>query len=69
MKILIIDDNKGVTENISEYLDGLNKGFDINIAHDGPIGLNKAITRKPDLIIIDLILPDINGENIYKFII
>ena len=68
MKILIIDDNKGVTENISEYLDGLNKGFDINIAHDGPIGLHKAITHKPDFIILDLMLPVINGENICKFI-
>jgi two-component system KDP operon response regulator KdpE len=39
------------------------KGFKVEIAHDGLSGLRKAFSQKPDTIILDLTLPDMDGES------
>ena len=39
----------------------LSNDFNVHLAHDGEHGLQKALELKPDLIILDLMLPKING--------
>lgn len=57
--ILIIEDDKFLRELISQKLK--KEGFTISEAVDGEKGVTKAKTEKPDLILLDLILPGIDG--------
>lgn len=58
-KILIIEDDKFLRELIARKLN--NEGFDILEAVDGEDGIKKIKEGKPDLILLDLILPGIDG--------
>ena len=57
--ILIVEDDKFLRELIARKL--TKEGFKINEAIDGEDGLEKAQKIKPDLILLDLILPGMNG--------
>ena len=57
--ILIIEDDKFLRELIARKL--TKEGFKIEEAVDGEDGLEKAQKTKPDLILLDLILPEMNG--------
>jgi DNA-binding response OmpR family regulator len=57
--ILIIEDDKFLRELIVQKL--LKEGYDISEAIDGEEGIKKIKTEKPDLILLDLILPGIDG--------
>jgi len=58
-KILVIEDDKFLRELISQKL--LKEGYEVVEAVDGDSGLEKAKEEKPDLILLDLILPGIDG--------
>ena len=58
-KILIVDDEKDILEFLSYNLK--KEGFSIYTASDGSEGLEKAKKIKPDLIIVDLMMPKMNG--------
>jgi len=58
-KILIIEDDKFLRDLISQKL--LKEGFDIAQAIDGEDGVKKIKEENPDLILLDLILPGIDG--------
>jgi len=58
-KILIIEDDKFLRGLISQKL--TNEGYETLEAIDGEEGLKKVKEEKPDLILLDLILPGING--------
>jgi DNA-binding response OmpR family regulator len=58
-KILIIEDDKFLRELISQKL--LKEGYDISEAVDGEKGLKSVQETKPDLVLLDLILPGIDG--------
>src|SRR3989344_1760936 len=58
-KILIIEDDKFLRELISKKL--VNEGFAIALAVDGEEALKKVKEEKPDLILLDLILPGVDG--------
>ena len=57
--ILIIEDDKFLRDLIAKKLK--KEGFDISEAIDGEKGLKKTKTEKPDLVLLDLILPGIDG--------
>jgi DNA-binding NarL/FixJ family response regulator len=63
-KILIIDDEKTLQENIAEFLT-LN-GFHVISANDGAEGIQKAVTHNPDFIICDIMMPNIDGLEVYR---
>ena len=63
-KIFIVEDDKFLRELISQELK--REGFDIAEAIDGEDGLKKIPEEKPDLILLDLILPGINGFDVLK---
>jgi two-component system response regulator CpxR len=63
-RILVVDDDKDLTEMLEEYLG--QEGFDVEIARNGEGGLLRA-TREPfDLIILDVMLPEINGFEVLR---
>lgn len=58
-KILIIDDEPSITNLVSAYLKP--EGYEVFIASDGNAGLKAARAFKPDLIILDVMLPSMDG--------
>jgi len=60
MKILYVEDNE---DNIYMLKNRLSRaGFTVIVATDGTQGVIMATSEQPDLILMDLTLPDINGE-------
>jgi two-component system cell cycle response regulator DivK len=60
MKILYVEDNE---DNIYMLKNRLSRaGFTVIVATDGTQGVTMATSEQPDLILMDLTLPDINGE-------
>ncbi len=58
-KILVIDDEPSIVNLVTAYLKP--EGYEVHTAMDGPSGLKAARAFKPDLIILDLMLPGMDG--------
>jgi two-component system phosphate regulon response regulator PhoB len=63
-RILIIEDERGLTEILSYNFH--REGYDTIIAHDGQEGLRKAQMLLPDLILLDIMLPGIDGLEVCR---
>lgn len=63
-KILIIEDDKAISDIERDYLEL--SGFEAECAYDGVDGLNKALAGGHDLILLDLMLPGLDGFTICK---
>lgn len=61
-KILIIEDEEHIIELLKYNLEKNN--YDVVVAQDGEEGIQKAIDEKPDLILLDLMLPKIDGTKV-----
>lgn len=61
-KILLIEDNAEVRENISEILSLAN--YDVLVAENGRAGVDMAQRQKPDLIICDIMMPELDGYGV-----
>ena len=61
-RILIVDDEPSIVKMVSKRLEV--EGFDVLVAMDGQEGLDKAQTESPDLIVLDLMLPKVNGYEV-----
>ncbi len=64
MRILIIEDQPEILQNIADYLEL--KGYVVDCAYDGLGGLHLAVTQPFDLIILDLMLPGMDGVTLCK---
>lgn len=64
IKVLIVDDEEKIVEVIKSYME--KEGFIAATAFNGREALEKYKTFKPNLIILDLMLPDINGEDLCR---
>ena len=62
--ILVVDDEPSVQEVVRAYLQ--KEGFSVHVAGDGRRGLELAARLKPALIVLDLMLPDISGEEVCR---
>ncbi|MGW6529479.1 response regulator transcription factor [Streptomyces venezuelae] len=58
-RILVVDDDPTVAEVVSGYLD--RAGYAVDRAGDGPTALARAAERRPDLVVLDLMLPGMDG--------
>lgn len=58
-KILVVDDERAVTESLAAIL--RHYGYEVISASDGREGLDKAQSEKPQLIIMDLVMPGMSG--------
>jgi len=63
-KIVVIDDERSVRDVVRAYLE--KDGFTVFVAADGRDGLELAERHEPDLIVLDLMLPDVSGEEICR---
>lgn len=59
MRLLVIEDNRDILANLADYLSL--KGYTVDCAADGLTGLHLAATQHYDLIVIDIMLPGIDG--------
>ncbi len=66
-RILVIDD---LPENVFMLQDRLeHEGFEVLTAYDGYTGINKAKNDQPDLILLDIMMPDITGLEVCKILV
>jgi len=65
-KILIVDDEVDIVEALKSYLEDQN--YRVITAFDGKEALEKARNEKPDLIILDIMLPKINGYEVCQLL-
>src|SRR2546422_1326090 len=65
-KILVVDDESEAVELIDFNL--RNAGYEVSAAIDGRQAITKARTIQPDLIVLDLMLPEIDGLEICKIL-
>jgi DNA-binding response OmpR family regulator len=66
LKILLVDDEKRILEVLEAYLE--REGYEIHCADNGIDALKKAKNLSPDLIVLDLMLPDISGEEVCRLV-
>lgn len=63
-KILIIEDEAAIAELEKDYLEL--SGFEVEVANDGKLGLQKALEKDFNLVILDLMLPGVDGFEICR---
>lgn len=63
-KILLIDDDRVLTSLVKMALEKID--FEVVIANDGAQGICQAIDQSPDLILLDLLLPKMNGYQVLR---
>lgn len=64
MKVLLVDDDEALATLFSTVLE--KDGFEVTTANNGTSGIEKVKTEKPDLVLLDQILPDIGGNEVLK---
>ena len=63
-RILVIDDDKAVTRVFQRLL--AQAGYDVQVAHDGVSGLEAIEAQPPDLILLDVVIPGLNGFDLCR---
>ncbi len=63
-KILLIDDDVALCELLTEYLTG--EGFTVDSAHSGSDGVARALAAEWDAVVLDVMLPGMNGFDVLK---
>lgn len=63
-RVLVIDDDPGVRLVLQKNLE--HAGFEVLIAEDGPRGLEAARLRAPDIIVLDLMMPHVDGFEVLR---
>lgn len=64
MRVLVIEDNPDIAENIADYLG--DRGHHVELAADGLQGFQLAVTRDYDVIVLDLMLPGMDGLEVCR---
>ena len=63
-KILVVDDEAAIVDLIKMELDF--EGYQVETAYDGQEAIEKAQSFEPDLIVLDIMLPKVNGYDVCK---
>jgi len=66
MRILLVEDDRGVSRFIKKGLK--EKGYVVDVAFDGEKGLHLSLSQTYDLIILDILLPEMNGYEVLRII-
>ena len=65
--ILIIEDEEDMVRGLKINL--VDEGYEVDYALNGKVGLEKALAEKPDLILLDIMLPGMNGLEVFQAIL
>lgn len=65
-KVLVIEDNKEILENTAEIL--VLSNYHVSTAENGKIGIEKALSDKPDLILCDIMMPELDGYGVLHMV-
>ena len=63
-KLLLVDDDKEIIDSLEPRL--RREGYDVSVAFDGEEALTKVKEHNPDVILLDLMLPKVNGFEVLK---
>jgi two-component system OmpR family response regulator len=63
-RVLVVDDEDSITQLVSTVL--RYEGFEVETAHDGRTAVKRAASFGPDLVVLDVMLPDIDGFEVYR---
>ena len=59
VSVLVVEDDKNIAELLQMYLE--KEGYAVTVAHDGGAGLSKFRAIKPDLVLLDVMMPVMDG--------
>jgi DNA-binding response OmpR family regulator len=62
--VLVVDDEVAIAEAVRARL--ANEGYDVSVAHDGPEAIRLHAEQRPDLVVLDLMLPGMDGLEVCK---
>jgi two-component system OmpR family response regulator len=62
--VLVVDDEESITQLVSTVL--RYEGFEVETASDGRAAVQSARTFRPDLVVLDVMLPDLDGFEVYR---
>lgn len=65
-KVLIVDDDENISEVIKMYLE--NSGYDTKVSYNGREAQELFVQYKPDLVLLDIMLPSVDGIDVLKWI-
>ena len=63
-RILIVEDERGLTQSLTWFFN--KEGYEVTVSGDGAEGLRKAQTALPDIVLLDLNLPGMNGLDVCR---
>jgi len=64
VKILVVDDEPKIVQTLQDRLEM--NGYEVFCAYNGKEGLEKALDKKPDVILLDLLMPIMNGHEMLE---
>lgn len=65
-RVLVIEDEESISKPLSEALE--REGFSVEVAATGEGGIDAASRRAPDIVLLDLMLPDLDGKDVCRTI-
>jgi len=66
LKALVVDDNRSVVRVVASLLES--HGFRVHTAFDGAEGLNEARREHPDVIVLDVLMPELDGYEVARLL-
>jgi PAS domain S-box-containing protein len=64
LSVLVVDDNRDAAESLAMLLS--TTGADVHVAHDGPAALEEFELREPDVVLLDIGMPDMDGYEVAR---
>lgn len=64
MKVLVVDDDEKIRKVLTAYFE--NEGYNVETAKDGLAAVQQAIKGKPDVVVLDIMLPGLDGMGVCK---
>jgi len=63
-RVLLADDEEAITTNLAPFLE--RSGFAVHVVHDGEAALRAVADRDPDLCVLDVLMPRVNGREVLR---